>query len=196
MRSLAVLIVVVLSTPALAQAPGETAVQPLPSPTQPADEKSPVTAVLLSTGVTTAGLLARVGGSENHNGALVLAGVGAVFLGPSTGRWYAGSTGIGSLGLRALGGATALIGFAGALGAAECEGPCTNTHGDAYAYMFFGGLGLFAGTTIYDVIMASRDASEWNSSHRPQSRYALRLKPTTISMAGHHAMGLSLAGHF
>lgn len=188
MRSLAVLIVVALSTPALAQAPGETV--PLSSPATPAEDKSPDTAVLLSVGVTGAGLLTTISGAKS-SGTLALVGIGAMYFGPSVGRWYAGSDGIGSLGLRAVGGASALLGVALLIGSGECEGVDCPNHDALYGTMFFGGLGLWAGTSIYDIVMAGRDANRWN-----RERYALQLRPTTVSMAGHHGVGLALAGHF
>lgn len=188
MRSLAVLIVVALSTPALAQAPGQTIPQPLSSPATPAEEKGPDTAVLLSVGVTGAGLLTIIAGSKDHSGTAALVGIGAMYFGPSVGRWYAGSDGIGSLGLRAVGGASALLGLAMIIGSEDCEGNC---HEAVAASMFFGGLGLWAGTSIYDIVMAGSDAHRWNREHA-----SLQLRPTTVSMAGHHGVGLALAGHF
>jgi len=191
MRSLACLFVVALSHPALAQAPGETV--PLPA-ASPADLKDPSTAVLISLAVPAAGVVTTIVGAQHSSGTAVLVGVGAIYLGPSMGRWYAGDAGLGSLALRSVAGVSFIAGVGMAIAAYDCEGVGCSDHNkaDVAEVLMLGGLGMWAGTTIYDVVMAKRAADDWN--HREQA--AMQLRPTMTSVAGHHVMGLALTGHF
>jgi hypothetical protein len=193
MRSLvACLIVVALSGSAFAQAPGASVPLPTPAPT---DLKDPSTAVLLSLAVPTVGLATTIIGAENGSSSIALVGVGAMYLGPSLGRWYAGDSGAGSLALRTVAGVSIVAGFGIAMAAADCEGVgCSDRgHGSAGAALFLGGLGVWVGTSLYDIVMAKRAADDWNHRH---DQAAMQLKPTMTSVAGHHVMGLELAGHF
>jgi hypothetical protein len=186
MRSLICVVVAALSAPVFAQAPGK-----VPRRTSPAPEwKEPGTAMLISAGVPLLGVAVAIGGAANGSGSVALVGVGAMALGPSLGRWYAGSAGAGSLALRTASGFAVAYGFVLIVRAGDCEGICNDTHESLGTALFLGGLGVWAGTTIYDVVMAGREADEWNSRH------AIRLQPATISMAGHQAVGLALGGRF
>jgi hypothetical protein len=186
MRGLVCLAVLAIASPALAQAPGEVA--PLPEPAH-VDAKDPNSAVLLSLGVTTAGIVTIAAAGKANSGPGMLLGLAGVYLGPSTGRWYAGQTGGGSLALRALGGVAMVYGLALVLSQEDCDYECTSSSGNTGAVLLFGGLALWGGTTIYDIVMAKRDTDQWNATH-------LHLTPTVMSMAGHNGMGLSLATRF
>jgi hypothetical protein len=191
MRNLACLFVVALSTPALAQAPGESV--PLPAAPAPTDLKDPSTAVMISLAVPAAGLVTTIVGAQHGSGGAALLGLGAMYLGPSMGRWYAGDTGAGSLALRTVAGVSLAAGFVMAMSMVDCEGVGCTDHSSAAGALLLGGLGAWAGTTIYDVVMAKQAADDWN--HR-SAQAAMQLGPTMTSVAGHHVMGLALTGHF
>jgi len=151
-----------------------------------APEKSPLLAVSLSVGVTAAGVVALV---PDHDG-LRAAGALTVFLGPSVGRWYAGESSVSGLGLRALGAATLIAGFAiEAQRSCDDLAPCGGPEGGAVVLMV-GGATLWLGSTIADTVFAHRAARRWNA------RRALTLAPTAFRSGATYAPGLALGGRF
>ena len=152
---------------------------------------------MLSLGVTTAGVVTLIAG----NGSTAWLGLGALYLGPSTGQWYAGEPGVLGLGLRAAGAAAMIGGLSQILQSEnDCEptidGDCGAANASSDRARTTGGLlmwtgaGLWVGSTIYDVILARRAAEHANARH------ALRVAPLTLSAGGHVAHGLAITGRF
>lgn len=162
---LALVVLLVLCSVAHAQ-PGET---PLitTTPAQPvvADRKDPSIAVLMSLGLPVVGAI-TLAAAESESAAWL--GFGAVYLGPSTGRWYAGEFGAGTLGLRTLSGLSMAMGLAMVIGS-ECdfEYDCSDSERRANigGVLMLGGAGLWIGTTIADIAYAKRAADKWNQRH-------------------------------
>jgi hypothetical protein len=156
-----------------------------------AEDKSESTAVMLSLGVTTGGVVSLIAGGPP------LIGVGALYFGPSTGQWYAGELGGLGLGLRAAGAASMLYGLHLVLQSeSDCEpeldGDCSaeatraNRVGATGAVLMWSGAGLWVGSTIYDVVLARRAASRWNERHRV----------TVAPLAANGATGLVVGARF
>lgn len=183
-------VLVALTLPALAQ----PALTPPSSPasTAPAEEKSPSVAVALSVGVTAAGAVTLMA-SDNHTASLI--GFGALFLGPSTGQWYAGELGLLGIGARALGGIGMVYGLSEIL-QSECDVEAgencsgASRRGDLGAVMMIGGASLWVGSSIADVVFAKRAADRWNQRH------ALTMAPTAFTSGGQQVPGLVVAGRF
>lgn len=164
----AMFVLLVVTTPARADAQAA------------AEEKSPSVAVSLSVGVTAAGLITFVSGG----GSVQMLGLGLMFIGPSTGRWYAGEDGLGGLGLRTLAAAGMVGGLVQVLRSdCDTEEECGN--GGAGGAMILGGAALWIGSSIAHVVFAERAARRWNENH------ALALTPTIGNTTG-----LALTGRF
>jgi hypothetical protein len=192
MRVVAVILFVLgpFLTPAFAQAPGETAIVPVPAPVADEGTKDPTTAVLLSVGVTAGGALSMYMGGKKDNDAAVYLGLGAVWIGPSVGRWYAGNVTLSGLGVRAIGALAMIVGLAMSIGD-DCDGCSGNSN--AGPVLLIGGLGTWGVSSIYDILMAGHDANEWNAQH---ARTNLQLRPMIMTVADHHVGGLVLSGRF
>jgi len=125
-----------------------------------------------------------------------------LLIGPSTGRWYAGSTGGGSLALRGLSGVSMFAGLVMILGEEEfdCLGyndtQCAaaqkehDRNGNIAAVLLIGGAATWVSTSIYDIVMAGHDARVYNREH------AMHLAPMIGSTSGHRTTGLVLEGRF
>lgn len=165
------LVVMVLAAPARAGNP---------------DEKSPLLAVSLSIGVTTAGALALI---PDHDG-LRFAGGMALFLGPSVGRWYAGEASVSGLGLRLLGTATMVAGLAIEV-QRSCDdlAPCGGPDGGAIV-LLGAGAALWVGSAILDTVQAHRAAHRWNATH------AVTIAPTALRSGTSYGPGLAIGGEF
>lgn len=129
-------------------------------------------------------------------------GAAGVIVGPSFGHWYAGrGNGVGIL-VRTTAatvftlGVLRLFGTEGrdCLGAtpAQCaeweerwEREDRNT-----AIMVFGGLGVLAVSSAYDISTAGRSARQWNEAH------GVMIAPVILPAAGGGAPGLMLGGRF
>lgn len=164
----------------------------------PDEEKSPSTAVLMSLGITTAGYVTLIAADGDT---MRTVGLGAIYLGPSTGQWYAGELGGLGLGARALGAASTVYGFSLMLQSEndcepEIDGDCGASRarsekvGRLGALMFFSGASLWVGSTIADVVFAERAATRWNQRH------ALTIAPTALSSGGQRAPGFVVAARF
>lgn len=151
-----------------------------------AEDKSPLLAVSLSIGVTAAGASALF---VDHAGVRVT-GVFALLLGPSAGRWYAGDGSLAGLGLRVLGGATALAGAAlEAQRACDDDSTSCSVDGGAVALVVTGA-GLWIGSTVVDTVLAHRSARRWNERH------AVTVSPTAFATGSGTSTGLVVTGRF
>jgi hypothetical protein len=203
MRLLVVLSVVFASSIAHAQ-PGMTPPisPPAMTPAQPkqpeGDRKDPSIAVLLSLGVPVAGAI-MLGAADNDTAKLI--GFGGLLFGPSTGRWYAGEAGGGTLALRTLGGVSMVVGLVSVIAAAESDCdfyddgcPAARDEADAMErrgmVLFFGGAGLWVGTSIADIVFAKRAADSWNKRH------SVSLTPGYVGTGGTRTPGVVLTGRF
>jgi hypothetical protein len=200
---LALTLVLLFSSIAAAQAPGD--VVPTSAPPDPVEElKSPTTAVGLSIGFTLGGLVLAGTAGSSAGGAGALGAVGLLYLGPSAGRWYAGETGGGSLALRAVGGVAMVTGLMMVLShddedcldlsTAQCnaQGAQAQRDGDIGGGLMLGGAALWIGTTAYDIVMAGRDAESFNRRHSN-----MQLAPMMATApSGHRTVGLSLEARF
>ncbi len=178
---------------AAAQPPSQVA------PIAQSESKDPTNAALLSIGVPVAGLLTILA-ADGHE-SIALAGLGAMYVGPSTGHWYAHR--IGGIGLAVRAGALAAMvyGFRKAdhqgydcidLDAAACEAAENQWHREEKIGMgvFYGGFALWLGSSVFDVVMAVRATRDWNREH------ALTIAPMMMSTPNGRATGLSLQMQF
>ena len=200
MRLIAVLVVLLVGSLARAQ-PGmtpPTTAQPPPTPTTahppPLSTKTPVIgpksqyiAMGLSIGIPVAGALTMALAPKDGQKAL---GFFAMYLGPTTGLWYANKGGGLGLGLR-------LLSIAAAVGAfmlvvdEECDldTDCEATANDYVAgTIAVGAAGLWVGSSIYDVVLARRAVAQWNQK--------LTLTPGLIGNGSQRAPGLFIGGRF
>lgn len=125
-----------------------------------------------------------------------------VLFGPSSGRWYAGSPGLGSLVLRAVGGVMLYDGTLKSdraqgfdclgLTDAECETATARNQSELRRaeLMLLSGLGTILATTLFDTVMAGVEASRSNRER------ALQLGPTLYTSAGNTTVGIRLLGRF
>lgn len=182
MRSMVVMMVVLVSSLARAQ-PGTT----LPTKTPVLEEKSASIAMGLSIGIPVAGALTMAFAPKDGEKAL---GFFAMYIGPTTGQWYANKGGGLGLGLR-------LLSIAGAVGALmlvideECDvdTDCEATSNDYVAgTIVVGAAGLWVGSSIYDVVLARRAVAQWNQK--------LMLTPGLVGNGGQRGPGLFLGGRF
>lgn len=149
------------------------------------EAKSPAIAMGVSIGIPVAGALTMAFAPKGGEKAL---GFLAMYVGPTTGQWYAGKGGGLGLGLR-------LLSIAGAVGALmlvvdeECDldEDCEATPNDDFAAtLVVGAAGLWVGSSIYDVVLAKRAVERWNHN--------LTLMPGLVG--NQHAPGVFLGGHF
>lgn len=189
-RLVAAVVVLALSSTAAAQAPGQTA-----AVTPSVSEKDPGAAVLISIGATVGGFV-LVGASKGEGGLFGL-GLGVMYVGPSTGQWYAGRVGGIGLATRALGAGllyTALTKYS--TEGNDCLGYTDQQCADAEAQwrhdekvaeiLGWTGIGLWVGSTLFDFVMAHQAANAWNREHQ------LAVTPTVIPAAGGPTPGLTL----
>lgn len=152
------------------------------------DSKDPSIAVLISLGLPVAGVITMA--AANSEGGVWL-GFGALYLGPSAGRWYAGEAGAGTLTLRTLGGLSLFTGLAMAY-SSDCdhESDCSDAErrGNIGGLLMLGGAGLWVGTTIADIYYAKRAADRWNE------RRGFALAPSLVGP--NRAPGVMLSGSF
>jgi hypothetical protein len=157
------------------------------------EDRSPSVAVGLSLGVTTAGVVTLIASDRPTTTWL---GLGALYLGPSTGQWYAGEYGGLGLAARGLGGVAAIYGLSLLLQSEdhcepELDGNCSDpavglaTTGKV---LMLAGAGLWVGSSIADVVFAKRAADRWNA------RRAVTIAPTAIGPG--HAPGIVVGGTF
>jgi hypothetical protein len=205
LRALVVLVVVASGSIARAQAPGEPrppGETPVIAPPRTAPEKDPAIAVTMSIGTPVVGMVLALGGASGGNWPLALFGVGAMYVGPSTGQWYAGRFGGIGLATRTVAAYAIVRGFGDLLDAegpdcfdatdAECrrlEAAYDHEQRVAETY-FWTGVGLWVGSTVFDVVMAHRATTAWNREH------ALAVTPGLVSASGGHAPGLTLSMTF
>lgn len=159
-----------------------------PSPRRP----SPIIALSLSLGVTAAGASLILAGreSETFDSEIFVVGGGAMLVGPSIGRWYAGIRS--GRGLAARGVATAIMLVA--IVASE-EAGCDEEHGDGcpdgpadggWEPVFYAGAALWVGSSLYDIVRAPLDAREYNRAH------SFAVAPTIVPGGA----GLTVGGSF
>lgn len=160
------------------------------TPRPPIEEvKSPDTALGISLGVTVAGIvLGSVSASRGH-APLALSGLGLASIGPSTGRWYSGSIGAGSLALRGLGGLSAVTGVAVLVAAGEADAPGNYAIGAGLG-LFLAGTSLWVATSVYDFIRAGRDAQSYNRAR------AFRVAPMLHAASNVQVGGIALQSDF
>lgn len=172
-----------LSHPVFAQAPGEVPALTMPGANAKAsapEQKSPELAVAISIGATLGSFALAASGSDTG---LAIGGIGLI-LGPSTGQWYSGR--IGGLGIASRAASVVLLGYGIALadtGGCEAwytDAECSQVHTDETngEYMIYAGLALWAGSTIFDFVMAHHAASNWNREH------AVRVAPAVFAASG------------
>lgn len=175
-------------TPPIAPAP----------PQQPVDQRSPSIAVLLSVGVPIAGVVTLVASDDDS---MKTVGLVTMYLGPSTGQWYAGKFGGLGLGLRALAAVSMYYGFVKVLdGEEDCDfdydGACAaerdraRTSGQIGDALVLTGAVLWVGSSIYDVALAKRAADSWNAQHH------VTLTPGLVGTTGTKTPGLFVSARF
>lgn len=164
--------------------------QPQPQSQLPiAEVKSPHTALGISLGVTMAGIvLGSVSASRGH-APLAFSGLGLASIGPSTGRWYSGSIGAGSLALRALGGLSTVTGIAVLVAAGEADSPGDYAVGAGLG-LFVAGTSLWVATSVYDFIRAGREARSYNRAR------ALRVAPMLHAASNVQVGGIAVQRDF
>lgn len=197
MRRLVVIAALLLLSASAQAQPALTPPIPDPQPTTPVtgERKNPDVAVLLSIGVTTAGFV-TLATTDNEN--LGLLGMGLLYVGPSTGQWYAGQFGGLGLGLRALSVVGMAYGVTQILREDDACGDSTDPDCDPGAHgaattggaLLVGGAVLWVGSSIYDVVLAKRAADSWNVRH------GLTMSPTIVGSSDHRMPGLVLSGRF
>lgn len=149
------------ATPPSEAPPGETSPAPFRPSTapetfggDPPEYYDPSTAVLLSVGGTVGGF-ALAYATVSSNDDLWWVGAAGLAVGPSLGRWYSGRAGLAGIGLRTAGMA---IAFAGLISALDQDG-----EDGAAPVLMFGGAGLYAVSTLYDVFTSGEIAREANA---------------------------------
>lgn len=191
MHPLLALIVLALSSTALAQP------APLAAPVTPAQPELPhkdeATATLIAFGGMAVGSLTLAAAAKSDNAGLFWLGVAGLTIGPSAGHVYAGEAGRAAKTTLVRAVSLLPFGFGLLVLTANCyDGPpCNRNDGAAEALMVLGGV-LFAGTTLYDVIDSPAAARRAN---RRQER-AWRLAPTVVPASTGIAPALSVIGRF
>lgn len=141
--------------------------------------RSEAVALGLSLGGTAMSWLLMVAGARS-DGDLSAAGLLGSFLAPSFGHWYRGAVLTRGMGVRALGMVASAVGI---LNVVRCEGCDRNTT----LLLLYGGLALYVGGTIDDIVMAPLRV-RWDNR---------RLRPVQLApMVAPHTAGLSLGGRF
>jgi hypothetical protein len=184
-----------ITAPAMTR-PRRAAGKPLPPTVDDGEHgpKSPSSA----TGYAVAGVFAGpvLLGLAATSGSAGLAVVSAVgfWTGPSMGRWYVGEYGGGPLLVRGLGIGLMIGGLVNNL----CGGCRFST---AEEIAFYTGLGLYLGSTIYDLATASDRARAYNLRHRKAVGAKLTFAPMLQRSEGYDGRtatttGLMLGGSF
>ena len=154
--------------------------------------KDGTTATLLAIGGTAAGFgLIALGGQSDTEG-LALLGVGVMAVGPSAGHFYAGETGHGLVtsGIRAGGMVATAVGFSMSFCLFDCEARDQTERHNGELLMLTG-LGVYAATTLYDLVDAHQAVARVNKRHIEAATAALITTPD-----GHRAPALVVAGTF
>lgn len=190
------LVPLIAAADAKAQPPGKVA--PRAELQRPAKRKSPIVAASLSAGIPLAGL--GVALASRDAGGVLLGGL-AMYIGPSIGRWYAGGgAAIGLLG-RTAGGVVMLVGLQkGSEPTPDCEPDVDPTCHEAdeaeaarereFERWVFAGAAIWGAATVYDVVMAYRNAGEHNREA------AATLAPVVVGGGASTAVGLGVSGRF
>jgi hypothetical protein len=159
-----------------------------PSPSEPSPSAAPAPAPHKSNGVAVA--LSAVGtavsaaivlstqfsSTDVAVDGLVIGGALAIFT-PSAGQWYAGKWATWGMAIRGLGEIT----FLGA--AASCIDSCSDS--TARTASIWGGIGLVAVGSIYDIATASGAVDKWNREHAPQ------VVPAVVKIGSGYGVGLA-----
>jgi hypothetical protein len=158
-----------------------------PSPQQQSEgEKSRAVAVGLSLGVTAAGVGLLVAGDDG----MKLVGLTAMFVGPSTGRWYAGDSSL--IGYRALGVGVAALGVLAIVNTGceeEIDVSCEDSNRPGMLLMA-AGAGVWAASSVADIVLADRSARRFNEKH------SLSIAPVRFGTVDGRATGLGISGQF
>ncbi len=172
--------VLVLSSSIAAAQPAATA----PAATATYDEVNPHVALGLSLGLPAAGVAMLAVIDVDDQIPLMLAGVGLVTFGPTSGHWYQGRIITPGLVMRTAGAAALFWG----LGAAE------NIDDDNKGFNMAMTVALlsFGVGTIYDIATAPIEARKTNTRNRERAIQRMSVAPT---VSGDHA-GFVLAGRF
>jgi hypothetical protein len=200
MKSLASLAILVpLAAIVLTAGAAPVAAQPSLSPLSPvsptaeqssrAEEKDPVTATLLSLGVTAAGYGLLYAAEHTDNATLAWTGVGVTLLGPSAGHIYAGENrhAIITTGVRTAAVAVAVAGVAMSL----CFDSCNdNSNEDAGGALMLLGASAYVVTAVYDLYDAHRAAERTNR------RNSAIVAPTLMATSSGPAPGVAYSGSF
>lgn len=152
-----------------------------------AESKSSTVAVSLSVGLTAAG----AGALFIPNDGARLAGIGLLFFGPSTGRWYAGEVGLSGVGYR-LSALSLLLAYAAVTSESDGDlcsdpGPCDSDPPPAGIALIAASASVWLAASIADVVLAHRAVRRYNAAH------ALTIAPTPMGESG---QGLVLTGRF
>ena len=159
------------------------------TPAPPPDQKSEQTAIVLSLSTGVLLPIAMVGATRSGGSvALGTATVGAIILGPASGKWYAGESGGLGIGLRFAGSLVAVGVFVAAINN-DCETQSCTDDSNRAAYLALGGAALVVGSTIYDIATAGRAARRYNASH-------IVVAPAPVSTGGPPGLGLTIGGTF
>jgi hypothetical protein len=175
MRSMVVSVVLVFAMvdPAAAQtaasplaAAAPSAAAPTPVPAAPPRYEEPSELVALSLSLSTAAVsYTLLGiGIARREASLAIGSIGAVGLigavfAPSSGRWYAGSSGLGGIGLRLL--AVGLV-AQNRIATSLCE--CDRRGNERDIDLL--GAAVFFGSSIYDLVSTDREIRRSNREHR------------------------------
>ena len=191
------LAIALVTADARGQAPGQASPR---GPEKPAETRSPLLAASLSAGLPLAGLGIAVAAQDG--GGWAVGGL-LMFVGPSVGEWYAGgSAAVGLLG-RTAGGLVMLVGLEESM---EPIGDCDPdadpgcqdweerdaAHDREVKAFLITGAAIWTAATVYDVVMAYREAGRFNREH------AITVAPVMVPGAGgaSAAPGLGIAGRF
>lgn len=154
--------------------------------------KSGATATGLAIGGTVAGFALMAAGGNAESEELSWLGLGVAVVGPAAGHFYAGEPGHGVLTstLRAASIASFAVGFDMSFCLFDCSdvSVAQRRTGDL---LVFAGLGMYAATTIYDLVDAHQAAGRANRRRAATAAPALLRTPD-----GGQAPGLVLAGSF
>jgi hypothetical protein len=116
-------------------------------------------------------------------------GVVGLFIGPSVGHWYAGSSNLGGIALRTAAFGIVVVGLSEFYSDSVHDGVSAAELRRNYrrgGAIMFGGLGLFAGSALYDIVTAGNAARRWNREH------VLTVAP----LVAPSSTGLVVTGHF
>jgi len=158
------------------------------SPKRVVAPKSPAVALGVSLGFTLTGAgLAFSWAAHRNDGVSALGGV-LMFVGPSTGRWYAGESSLSGLGVRALAAITTVGIFLTLFAERSCDIDTPNCDDTVERVVLGSGGAVWAASSVYDIVRAPRAARDYNARN-------LTVVPMIQTPAG-GATGLVLGGHF